>query len=219
MHLIFWFPKVNTNGDVTFESSLSQYVASSFPISGSHKIIAPFWTDIDIRNGGQLWYRLTTQDLMLEQGASEIRNLFPHILSFAASWIMVVTWGNVAVFGCREVGISCSLVCMYRFTLYVIKIHVCFYFHTFWYTSCQKYCKEDSLKRQILWIGLLNLFRYSILSVAVEDDQLCNTMHIQNEIITFLYHLSLSYDIVFVFVCRRALSVNNLTSWKLHGQL
>lgn len=148
--LIFWFSKVNTNGDVTFESSLSQFVANSFPISGSHKIIAPFWTDIDIRNGGQLWYRLTTQDLMLEQGTSEIRNLFPHILSFAASWIMVVTWENVAVFGCREVGISCSLVCMYRFTLKVIKIHVCFYFHTFWYTSCQKYCKEDSLKRQIL---------------------------------------------------------------------
>lgn len=141
--LIFWFSKVNTNGDVTFESSLSQFVANSFPISGSHKIIAPFWTDIDIRNGGQLWYRLTTQDLMLEQGTSEIRNLFPHILSFAASWIMVVTWENVAVFGCREVGISCSLVCMYRFTLKVIKKHICFYFHTFWYTSCQKYCKED----------------------------------------------------------------------------
>lgn len=104
---------MNTNGDVTFENDLRSYIAMPFPIDGSHKIIAPFWTDIDIRNGGQLWYRLTTQDWMLEQGTSEIRTLFPHIPSFAASWIMIVTWETVAVYGCHENYIFCSLVFLY----------------------------------------------------------------------------------------------------------
>lgn len=78
-----------------------------------------------------------------------------------------------------------------------------FYFHTFCYKSCQKYCKEDSLEKHILLIRLFNLFRYSTLPVGVEDDQFCNT--------TFRYHLSHSDVLLFsVFVRRRALSVNNL---------
>lgn len=105
------FQKVNNNGDVTFRAPLTQYTSQPFPINGSHKIIAPFWTDIDTTNGGQLWYRPTTQNSVLQQGTSKIRSLFPNILNFVASWMMVVTWENVAAYHCGPTkNITCSQV-------------------------------------------------------------------------------------------------------------
>nr|XP_022329850.1 sushi, nidogen and EGF-like domain-containing protein 1 [Crassostrea virginica] len=95
---------VNSNGDVTFGSPLTQYTSEPFPINGSHKIIAPFWTDIETSNGGQLWYR-TTQNSELQQGTNKIRSLFSNIENFAATWMMIVTWDNVAEYNC---GSTCS---------------------------------------------------------------------------------------------------------------
>lgn len=109
--MVVLFSKVNNNGDVTFATPLTEYTSQPFPINGSHKIIAPFWTDIDTRKGGQLWYRTTTQSSTLQQGSSKIRVLFPNILNFVAYWMMVVTWENVAAFGCDPTSsITCSQV-------------------------------------------------------------------------------------------------------------
>nr|XP_022329841.1 sushi, nidogen and EGF-like domain-containing protein 1 [Crassostrea virginica] len=100
---------VNNNGDVTFDAPLSQFTSQAFPISGSHKIIAPFWTDIDTRQGGYLYYRTTTQSAILQRGTNKIRSLFPNIFHFSASWMMVVTWEDVAAYGCSPSGtITCQ---------------------------------------------------------------------------------------------------------------
>ena len=104
--IFIFISKVNSNGDVTFESPLTQFTPEPFPINGSHKIIAPFWTDIDIRNGGRLWYR-TTQNFELQQGTTKVRSLFPNIENFVATWMMIVTWDNVAEYNC---GSTCSQV-------------------------------------------------------------------------------------------------------------
>ena len=53
-----YYMQVNNNGDITFDAPLSQYTSQAFPISGSHKIIAPFWTDIDTRYGGYLLHKV-----------------------------------------------------------------------------------------------------------------------------------------------------------------
>jgi hypothetical protein len=52
---------VNTNGNITFNSSLNQFSASGFP--NSIPMVAPFWADEDTRtpstgNQGRIWYRL-----------------------------------------------------------------------------------------------------------------------------------------------------------------
>lgn len=100
---------VNNNGDVTFDAPLSQFTSQAFPISGSHKIIAPFWTDIDTRQGGYLWYRTTIEHTLLQRGTNKIRSLFPGLLHFSATWMMVVTWEDVAAYGCSSSGtILCS---------------------------------------------------------------------------------------------------------------
>lgn len=103
--------QVNNNGDVTFDAPLSQFTSQAFPISGSHKIIAPFWTDIDTRQGGYLWYRTTIEHTLLQRGTNKIRSLFPGLLHFSATWMMVVTWEDVAAYGCSSSGtILCSQV-------------------------------------------------------------------------------------------------------------
>ena len=101
-HICIYHMQVNNNGDITFDAPLSQYTSQAFPISGSHKIIAPFWTDIDTRKGGLLYYRTTTQNADLLRGTNKIRSLFPNIINFSASWMMVVTWDDVAAFGCSS---------------------------------------------------------------------------------------------------------------------
>ena len=58
------------------------------------------WTDIDTRYGGYLYYRTTTQSAILQRGTNKIRSLFPDIINFSASWMMVVTWEDVAAYGC-----------------------------------------------------------------------------------------------------------------------
>ena len=101
-HICIYHMQVNNNGDITFDAPLSQYTSQAFPISGSHKIIAPFWTDLDTRKGGLLYYRTTTQNADLLRGTNKIRSLFPNIINFSASWMMVVTWDDVAAFGCSS---------------------------------------------------------------------------------------------------------------------
>lgn len=50
---------INNNGNVTFGNSLSTFSATAFPSAGN-KIVAPFWGDVDTRNGnGQVLYKIT----------------------------------------------------------------------------------------------------------------------------------------------------------------
>ncbi len=71
---------VNNNGNVTFGGTLYTYTPSAFPLSGgtAYPMIAPYWGDVDTRNGGApsanyvWWY--------LEPGR------------------MIVTWDNVGYF-------------------------------------------------------------------------------------------------------------------------
>ncbi|XP_052697611.1 sushi, nidogen and EGF-like domain-containing protein 1 [Crassostrea angulata] len=100
--------QVNNNGDVTFDASLHQWAPQQFP-SLFHRIIAPFLTDIDTRYGGYVWYRETTEHTVLQRGTNKIRSFFPGLPNFSATWMMIVTWEDVAAFGCSSYStLSCS---------------------------------------------------------------------------------------------------------------
>lgn len=74
-------------------------------------MIAPFWTDINTLKGGFLWYRTTTDFSILQQGTNKIRTVFPSLDTFSATWMMVVTWEEVAAHVCSASGtISCEQV-------------------------------------------------------------------------------------------------------------
>ena len=90
---------VNTNGVISFLVEVSQYTPDSFPLDNNRRLIAPFWADVDTREGGVVYYR-ETLDLAIRTRVSEkIRKYFVRQRRFTAKWVMIVTWLNVARYG------------------------------------------------------------------------------------------------------------------------
>lgn len=74
-------------------------------------MIAAFWTDIDTARGGSLWYRTTTDSTTSQNGTNTVRTVFPSFSTFSATWMMIVTWDDVAAFQCSDAGaINCQQV-------------------------------------------------------------------------------------------------------------
>ncbi|XP_069118209.1 protein mesh-like isoform X2 [Argopecten irradians] len=95
---------VNTNGAISFQQTLSQFTPAPFPLNDHRSIVSPFWADVDIRNGGTVWYRETTDREILLRATNEIRLYYPSQLHFYASWIFIATWDNVAFYGASSIG-------------------------------------------------------------------------------------------------------------------
>ncbi|OWF44878.1 Sushi, nidogen and EGF-like domain-containing protein 1 [Mizuhopecten yessoensis] len=95
---------VNTNGAISFQKTLSQFTPAPFPLQDHRSIVAPFWADVDIRNGGTVWYRETTDPAILQRATDEIRLYNPDQSDFHASWVFVSTWDNVAFYGASTIG-------------------------------------------------------------------------------------------------------------------
>ncbi|XP_023805555.1 IgGFc-binding protein [Oryzias latipes] len=85
---------VNHNGHLTFNSPYSSYMPQRFPLYGSIDLIAPFWTDVDIRQTGLVLYNQYTNSSVLQQATRDINSYFPN-LNFSADWVFVATWYEV----------------------------------------------------------------------------------------------------------------------------
>uniref|UniRef100_A0A8D3B7F2 Alpha-tectorin-like n=1 Tax=Scophthalmus maximus TaxID=52904 RepID=A0A8D3B7F2_SCOMX len=88
---------VNHNGHLTFANTWSSYSPQRFPLHGTRDIIAPFWTDLDNRRTGQIFYNQYTSGSVLQQATRDINAYFP-TLRFNANWVFVATWYQVAYF-------------------------------------------------------------------------------------------------------------------------
>lgn len=95
---------MNTNGDITFLSPLITYSPEAFPYQQNTQIIAPYWGDVDTRNGGDIWFRETHDLGLLRRASTEIQAVFPEQLEFNATWIFIATWSNVAFYGADRHG-------------------------------------------------------------------------------------------------------------------
>ncbi|XP_033734958.1 sushi domain-containing protein 2-like [Pecten maximus] len=95
---------VNTNGAISFQQTLNQFTPAPFPLNDHRSIVSPFWADVDIRNGGTVWYRETTAPDILQRATNEIRLYYPGQLHFHASWVFIATWDNVAFYGASTTG-------------------------------------------------------------------------------------------------------------------
>ncbi|XP_030611107.1 IgGFc-binding protein [Archocentrus centrarchus] len=87
---------VNHNGHLTFNSPLSQTSSQRFP-QRTRDVIAPFWTDLDNRRNGQIYYNQYTSGSVLQQATQDINQYFPG-LNFNANWVFVATWYEVAYY-------------------------------------------------------------------------------------------------------------------------
>ena len=69
--------KAGTNGFLTFDSTATSYTNRSLPsTSGPTNMIAPFWDDIDLNNGGTIYYENVGGDFIVQYD-----NVMPHTAS------------------------------------------------------------------------------------------------------------------------------------------
>lgn len=96
---------VNINGAISFETAVSQFTPAAFPLGAQRRMIAPFWSDVDTRNGGTISYRQTTDYLFLQPATQHVRGACL-ALNFYARWIFIATWDRVTFYGASTIGKS-----------------------------------------------------------------------------------------------------------------
>ena len=94
---------MSTNGVLSFGQPFTFY--SSFGANfdsiriPSPPLIAPFWDDVDIRNGGTIYYRQDNTLSIAQQIQQDISLQFHNISLFHPSLVFIATWDRVAPFG------------------------------------------------------------------------------------------------------------------------
>ena len=91
------------NGLVSFGSNLKEQTPSAFPLSNKAHAAAPYWADVFTKRGGRVWYRKTTEDLIISRATRDVIRAFPRYTRFTASWVVIVTWNEVTFFGASGV--------------------------------------------------------------------------------------------------------------------
>ncbi|KAF1561266.1 Alpha-tectorin, partial [Eudyptes schlegeli] len=89
---------VNNNGVISFGVRVKQYTPDPFPLADGRPFVAPYWADVDNVLGGEIFYRETTDPVLLARITKNINQYFPKI-PFTAIWAFVATWDHVAYYG------------------------------------------------------------------------------------------------------------------------
>ncbi|XP_026541083.1 alpha-tectorin-like [Notechis scutatus] len=89
---------VNNNGVVSFGNPVSQFTPDPFPLMDGRTFVAPFWADVDNRITGDVYYRQSQDQGLLQRVTADINAYFPHE-NFTATWAFVATWDQVAFYG------------------------------------------------------------------------------------------------------------------------
>ncbi|KAM6260373.1 sushi, nidogen and EGF-like domain-containing protein 1 isoform 10-T10 [Spheniscus humboldti] len=90
---------VNNNGIISFLKEVSQFTPVAFPISKDRRVVAAFWADVDNRRAGDVYYRESTEQPILERASRDIMQYFPEFPGFSAQWVFIATWYRVTFFG------------------------------------------------------------------------------------------------------------------------
>ncbi|XP_072026699.1 protein mesh-like [Amphiura filiformis] len=94
---------VNTNGVVSFIDPVRQYTPDAFPLSDNRPLIAPFWADVNTREGGTNSYRevvrTSASEAIFQDMDTIIRSQFVDQSAFSGISMFIATWDQVAFFG------------------------------------------------------------------------------------------------------------------------
>ena len=114
--------QISSNGLISFGSTFTSHVPQSFPIP--YNVIAPYWTDIDLRNKGFVRYATITRSHQTLSCLMDITNDLIEELEndeFNATWLLVARWIDVCPFGdssCSKVKFLIHInILTYQFTM------------------------------------------------------------------------------------------------------
>ena len=91
--------QVSAYGVISFGASYST-LPLPFPLSSSHVLIAPFWDYFNVQNSGQVLFRLSDNQTLLNEVGSTINGSlgfdFTPTMLFIATWIRIpqAQYGN-----------------------------------------------------------------------------------------------------------------------------
>ncbi len=90
---------MNTNGIISIDAPFPVYIPSPFPYSGIPLVplVAPFWHDASTIFGGKIYYRETSDPVLLQQFNKEVKNV-TDIDSFVPTALFIATWLRVPPF-------------------------------------------------------------------------------------------------------------------------
>ena len=82
---------------ISFLQQVTAFSSVAFPVE-NRRLIAPFWSDVDISSFGDIYFRGTQDIAILSRVSQEVRRYFVRQRLFSARWAMIVTWFNVPAF-------------------------------------------------------------------------------------------------------------------------
>lgn len=86
--------QVNSVGVLSFVDSVMELEPRPFP--GSDRVIAPYWSSVDLRRGGEVYYRTTSNEQLLDRAQEDILTQFPDLEGlFEPTLLLVATWFEV----------------------------------------------------------------------------------------------------------------------------
>ncbi|XP_076436246.1 sushi domain-containing protein 2-like [Babylonia areolata] len=101
---------VNNNGVITFLKELKTYRPADFPLDeaplNETPLIAPYWADVDVNVGGQVYYRQTQDPAILERASKDVHMYSPAYHKFRATWVFIATWDRVGYYGATNDGVN-----------------------------------------------------------------------------------------------------------------
>ena len=96
---------MSENGAISFEQEWKYFIPHRFPSNSKeimqHLVIAPFWSDNDIRSEGAVRYAFYSKEGESALGAALLANLTTYIRSlnkdpdFEGRWMLVAHWDSV----------------------------------------------------------------------------------------------------------------------------
>ena len=90
---------MNTHGVLSFRSEFLAFTPQALPFNSTVPLIILFWSDTDIRRGGNIYYRNVSDDETLRQAYSIlIHNYTSSSSGFYPTSVFIATWSEVPPF-------------------------------------------------------------------------------------------------------------------------
>ncbi|XP_050738868.1 nidogen-like isoform X2 [Eriocheir sinensis] len=90
---------INSNGFISFLTEIPNFFNVQFPLE--YPIIAPFYSDVDAREAGAIWYRETSDPGTVARAKAEVRQHFSDAAAFEPKGVFIVTWDGVGPYNQR----------------------------------------------------------------------------------------------------------------------
>jgi len=89
--------QVNSNGILSFWQPFSSSFIRQFPLF-TVPLIAPYWENFDLRRGGNIFYRQTSNTTLLQRVQNQLQESFPPAGDFSPTRLFIATWERVPGF-------------------------------------------------------------------------------------------------------------------------